>query len=49
MAMGSCSEVKSMLYLSERLQYLTFEKKEQLLMQANDISKIIRGFIKSIN
>lgn len=49
MAIGSCSEAKSMVYLSERLNYLTIEEKERLLKQANDISKIIRGLIKSIN
>jgi four helix bundle protein len=48
MAMGSCSEVKSMLYLAERLNYITKEQKEILLEKGNEISKIIRGLIKSL-
>lgn len=48
MAMGSCSEVKSMLYLAENLNYITKEQKEILLEKGNEISKIIRGLIKSL-
>ena len=47
-ALGSCSEVKSMLYLAERLNYLPTEKKTYFLEQANIISKIIRGLIRSL-
>ncbi len=47
-SLGSCSEVKSMLYLSHRLNYLTLEQSEKLINQANEIGKIIRGLIKSI-
>ena len=47
-SLGSCSEVKSMLYLSNRLNYLTLEQSEKLINQANEIGKIIRGLIKSI-
>lgn len=47
-AISSCSEVKSMLYLAERLKYLNNESKNKLLSEANEISKIIRGLIKSI-
>jgi four helix bundle protein len=47
-AIGSCSEVKSMIYLAEKLNYIT--KKEQLILleKGNEISKIIRGLIKAI-
>ena len=48
-AIASCSEVKSMLYLAERLKYLTSEQKNNLLEKANEVSKIIRGLIKTLN
>ncbi|HXP48625.1 MAG TPA: four helix bundle protein [Bacteroidia bacterium] len=47
-AIGSCSEVKSMLYLAEKLKYITGKQQEQLLEKGNNISKIIRGLIKSM-
>ncbi len=47
-ASGSCSEVRSMLYLSVRLNFLSLEEAEKLINQTNEISKIIRGLIKSI-
>src|ERR1022692_4526980 len=47
-AFGSCSEVRSMLYLAERLNYLKLEKRVQLIDNANEISKIITGLIKSL-
>lgn len=48
-ATASCSEVKSMLYLSERLKYINYEQKTKLLEKATEISKIIKGLIKSLN
>ena len=47
-AIGSCSEVKSMLYLAARLKYLTPEQKSYLISNVAEISKIIRGLIKSM-
>lgn len=47
-AIGSCSEVKSMLYLAARLNYIGKEKSQVLLEQANEISKISHGLIKSL-
>jgi four helix bundle protein len=47
-ALGSCSELRSMLYLAERLNYITTEKREELIDKSLEISKIIRGLIKSI-
>lgn len=48
LALGSCSEVKSMLYLSNRLKYSNITETEQLINQTNEIGKIIRGLIKSV-
>lgn len=47
-ALGSCSEVKSMLYLSYKLNYLSIEQSENLIDKSNVVGKIIRGLIKSI-
>ncbi len=47
-ALASCSEVKSMLYLSERLNYLNKAQTLLLIEQCNEIGKIIRGLIKSL-
>ena len=46
-ALGSCSEVKSMLYLAPRLKYLKEEISVLLRDQSSEISKIINGLIKS--
>jgi len=45
---ASCSEVKSMLYLAERLDYLNKEKANTLRLQCVEISKILSGLIKSL-
>jgi four helix bundle protein len=47
-SIGSCSEVKSMLYLAQRLDYITTEDLTENIEYGNEISKIIRGLIKSI-
>jgi len=47
-SIASCSEVKSMLHLANKLNYLTDEQKLSLLEKANEVSKIIRGLIKSL-
>jgi four helix bundle protein len=46
-ARGSCNEVKSMLYLAERLNYLPAQGADQLIEKCNEISKIIYGLIRS--
>ncbi|MCP4459188.1 MAG: four helix bundle protein [Cytophagales bacterium] len=46
---GSCSECKSMLYLAERLDYLSKEIANDLRNKSSEISKIITGLIKSLN
>jgi four helix bundle protein len=48
-SIASCSEVRSMIYLAERLGYLSKERQTPLLEQSEEISKIVRGLIKSIN
>jgi four helix bundle protein len=48
-AQASCSEVKSMLYLSNRLNYLDSETTKQFVENANEIGRIIRGLIKSLS
>lgn len=48
-ALASCSEVKSMLYLSERLGYINKEQTTSLVEKSNEIFKIIRGLIKSLS
>jgi four helix bundle protein len=48
-SISSCSEVKSMLYLANRLNYISEIEKNDMLSKADEISKIIRGLIKSLN
>ena len=45
-ARGSCSEVKSMLYLCEDLGYCRKEQRENLQMQVSNISSGIYKFIE---
>jgi len=47
-SIASCSEVRSMLYLAERLKHITNQQKTDLLQKSFEVSKIIRGLIKSI-
>ena len=47
-ASGSCSEVRSMLHLSHRLKYIDKDKKDNLIIKSLEVSKIIKGFIKSL-
>jgi four helix bundle protein len=47
-ALGSASEVRSMLYLSAKLNFINEAQRNQLLSQVDEVSKIIRGLIKSI-
>ncbi len=48
MSLASCSEVKSMLILAKRLEYLNEKTSKTLILQSEEISKIINGFIKSL-
>ena len=47
-AKGSCGEVRSMLHLALKLKYITKEKYEKYFAQATEISKVISGFIKTL-
>ncbi len=48
-AIPSCSEVRSMLYLSGGLDYISDERKIDLVLKSEEVSRIIRGLIKSLN
>ncbi|MBU4480062.1 four helix bundle protein [Patescibacteria group bacterium] len=45
---GSCGEVRSMLYLTNKLGYLNKEKTNELQNLTTDISKLLSGFIKTL-
>ena len=47
-SLGSNSEVKSMLYLANKLNYISDEQKNDLINQTEEISKIIKGLKNSI-
>ena len=47
-ARGSAAEVRSMLYLAQRLGYITEAQKQDLIPRSREISRLLRGFIKSI-
>ncbi|WP_396591496.1 four helix bundle protein [Allomuricauda sp. R78024] len=47
-SLASNSEVRSMLYLSERLNYLDRPKAEELINETNEVSKMLYAFIKSM-
>jgi len=47
-AKGSCGEVRSMLYLSLELKYISKESFKDLYSRAVEISKILSGLIKSL-
>lgn len=47
-SISSCSEVRSMLYLALRLKYISEIQKSDLVQKSEEVSKIIRGLIKSI-
>lgn len=46
---GSCSEVKSMMYLSDKLNYTNPEKSTEIRNLCEETSKIIYGLIKSLS
>lgn len=45
---ASNSEVRSMLYLSVRLNFISQEQAKKLISDSNEIAKMISGLIKSI-
>jgi four helix bundle protein len=48
-SLGSSSEVKSMLYLAKRLNYISEEQNHYLITQTSEVSRIIKGLIKFLN
>ncbi len=46
--LGSNSEVKSMIYLANKLGYIPQNDQEELLGFSSEVAKVIRGLIKSI-
>jgi four helix bundle protein len=47
-SLASCSEVKSMMYLIERLGIIPTEKVKVYLFECSEISKILKGLIRSL-
>ena len=47
-SLGSCSEVRSMLYLAEKLNYIENSKASELRSECFEISKILKGLIRSM-
>lgn len=45
---GSCSEVRSMLYLALKLSFIDNNTKSDLIDKTHEISKILKGLIKSL-
>ncbi len=48
-SLGSSSEVKSMLYLAERLNYISKEEMSEANAKTTEIGKIIFGLIRSLS
>ncbi|MDR0560241.1 MAG: four helix bundle protein [Prevotellaceae bacterium] len=47
-SLGSNSEVKSMLFLANRLNYISNDQKVEFVNQTEEIAKIIKGLKKSL-
>lgn len=47
-AKGSCGEVRSMLYLALKLNYLNQTKFNELINSSMEISRLLSGFIKTL-
>ena len=47
-AKGSCAEVRSMLYLAMELDKINQEKCKSLLLQSEELGRILGGLIKSL-
>jgi four helix bundle protein len=47
-SLASCSEVQSMLYLSDRFGFTTIQQKTDLLLKSKELSRIIKGLINSL-
>ena len=47
-AKGSCGEVRSMLLLARELQYITDVDFSEISVMAEEVSKLLSGFIKTL-
>ena len=47
-AISSNSEVRSMIYLSNRLEYLNSDKAKEFIEKSNEISRMLYGLIQSM-
>ena len=47
-ALGSASEVKSMIYLAQRLDFLSLIEKDKMIKDIDEVSRLIFGLIRSI-
>ena len=47
-SLASNSELRSMLYLSERLNYIDKRRSQKLIDQTNEVSKMLYSFIRSM-
>lgn len=45
---GSCSEVRSMLYIALELKYIKDKDGRDLIIKTEEISKMLSGFIKTL-
>ena len=48
-AKSSCSEVKSMLYLANKFDYIEMKEAELLRSSCDEVSRVIRGLIKYLS
>lgn len=48
-AKGSCAETRSMLYLALDLNYITDVQLNKLILQTEEISRLLSGLIKSLD
>jgi four helix bundle protein len=48
-ALGSCSEVKSMIYIAHHLSYLSINDSIQMRKDLTEISRMIKGFIRTLD
>jgi four helix bundle protein len=45
---GSCGEVRSMIHLAFDLKYIAVDSRDNLLSRAEEISRMVSGFIKAL-
>jgi four helix bundle protein len=48
-SLGSCSEVKSMIYIAYHLNYLSIDDSIQMRKDLTEISRMIKGFIRTLD